>query len=627
MDAPEATGKRVRILPLALGALGVVYGDIGTSPLYTMHECFHSAHSIPDSRENVLGVLSLIFWSLTFVVCVQYLAFILRADNRGEGGVFSLLALVPIVTTTNGRVRSLIIGMALIGGSLLCGDGVITPAISVLSAVEGLTVATDAAAPFVIPLSCVILVSLFLIQRHGTGGVGKLFGPVMLVWFATLAVLGGRYVLGHPSIVSALLPIHAVRFFVANGDRGFVVLGSVVLCVTGVEALYADLGHFGKPAIRWAWFAIVYPALVLNYFGQGAFLLEEPHFDGNPFYGIVPRWGLYPMVLLATIATVIASQALISGVFSLTRQAVQLGFLPRLRTVHTSSEMEGQIFVPTANAMMMLACLGLVVGFRSSSGLAGAYGIAVTGAMTITSILWFLVATKRWGWPNGRTFAILGFFLLFNLGFLGACLLKFFHGGWISILIAGSVFLVMWTWRDGRAQLQSRVRGRRLSLDLFLPDVARQRIHRVPGTAVFMTADPEATPIALLHHLKHSMVLHEQVILLCIQTQAVPTVAHVERLAIDTLGSGFFRIVAQCGFMETPNVPAILKQAHQTLPIDPNRTSYFLSREALVATKKPGMAVWRKAFYAFLSRNARPPTAYFDLPPGRVVELGLQIEF
>ncbi|MBI4612867.1 MAG: potassium transporter Kup [Planctomycetes bacterium] len=631
---PAGSAAKPRLAALALGALGVIYGDIGTSPLYAVRECFHGPHAVDVSQANVLGVLSLIFWALTFVVCVQYLMFVLRADNRGEGGVFALLALVPTGEGERGaRLKALVVLVALAGAALIFGDGVITPAISVLSAVEGLGVATEAANDWIVPLSCAILAGLFWAQSRGTARIGRVFGPVMLLWFSSIAALGVRWVMREPAILAAANPAHAFRFFLEHRLHASFVLGSVVLVITGVEALYADLGHFNKKPIRLAWFGLVFPALLANYLGQGALLLADPSKAANPFYGLVPRPDgspnalLYPVVALATAATVIASQAMISGAFSLTRQAVQLGFLPRLHMVHTSSAVEGQIYIPAVNITLMLGCLALVVAIRESSGLAGAYGIAVTAAMTITSILYYLVARRRWRWSLRKALPLLALFLLFNLAFLSATLLKLPYGGWISLAIAGLVFLVMTTWRDGRAQLAKRMYGRKLPLDLFLDDVAKQKPHRVEGTAVFMTSQPDATPVALLHHLKLNRTLHEKVLLLSILTADVPVVAPAEQSTLDELPEGFYRLLARYGFMQTPNVPELLRQAGRLgLAVQPATATFFLSRESLLLTGKSGMARWRKAIFAFFSRNAVSPTAYFDLPPGRVIELGLQIE-
>ena len=613
---------------MALGALGVVYGDIGTSPLYSVQQCFHSAHGVPVSHANVLGVLSLVFWSLAAVITFKYLTFIMKADNRGEGGIFALLALIPAATDpSRARRRKAVALLALFGAALLYGDGVITPAISVLSAIEGLNVVTSAAQPFVLPLTCGVLVGLFALQRRGTGGIGKVFGPVMLLWFTAIAALGVAQIWRVPQVLFALNPAHAVRFFLANRFHGFEVLGAVVLCITGGEALYADMGHFGAQPIRWSWFSIVWPALLLNYFGQGALLLRHPAAAANPFFGLVPSFLLVPMVVLATCAAVIASQALISGAFSLTRQAVQLGLCPRVTVIHTSGENEGQIFIPEINQLLAVACIALVLGFGSSDRLAAAYGIAVTGTMGITSVVFFVVTTRNWGWPYWKALPLTAAFLVFDLAFFGANILKFVDGGWFPIAVAVGVFALMTTWKTGREQLSARIAAATLPLELLLEDVARSPRHRVGGTAVFLTSSASGAPPVLLHHLKHNQVLHEQVVLLSIFSVDQPTVPQRERLTVQPLGQGFFRVIARYGFMETPKMPEIMRKSRKLgLNTEPQRTSYFLGRETLLTRGKGGMARWRKVLFAFVARNARPATQYFHIPPGRVVELGMQLD-
>ncbi len=616
-----------RTAALAFGALGVVYGDIGTSPLYAIKECFHGLHAIAVTPENVLGVLSLIFWSLTMVITIKYVLFITAADNRGEGGIFALIELLP-KDRGHRHVRATLAFLGLIGAGLLYGDGVITPAISVLSAVEGLNVATSAAEPLVVPITCLILFGLFMVQRRGTHGIGKVFGPVMLVWFSVLAVLGLKEILAAPQVLGAVNPWHAVDFFQRNHLHGMVVLGAVVLCITGGEALYADLGHFGRRPIQLSWLIIVFPCLVLNYFGQGAGLLLDPSIAANPFYSLVPDALLYPMAALSTAATVIASQALISGVFSLTRQAIQLGCCPRLRIVHTSSAMEGQIYIPEVNFALMWACIGLTVAFQESSRLAAAYGIAVTATMGITSILYFFVAHWTWKQSLARCLAPVLVFLAFDLAFFGANLLKVADGGWFTLLIAALVVLAMATWQDGRKALRDLSMAATVPLRTFLQEIATRNPIRVPGTAVFMSLSPQGTPVTLLHHYKHNKVFHDSVVILTITAADTPTVPENDRLDIQDLGSGFFRIVARYGFMETPDVPDIMARARETgIPIDPPAdTTFFLGRESLLTTGKSRLAGFRKSLFALMSRNARPATAYFGLPPGRVVELGVQVE-
>ena len=620
-------GAKSRTLLIALGALGVVYGDIGTSPLYTIKECFHGKHAITLTQGNIYGVMSLVFWSLTIVVSIKYVMFILRADNHGEGGIFALLGLVSGDRKDfSPRLRASAVFAGILGAGLLYGDGIITPAISVLSAVEGLEVATKAATPVVLPITCVVLLLLFLFQHRGTADIGKIFGPIMVAWFGTIAALGIAYILREPHILLAINPFYAYRFFLENHLHAFVVFGSVVLCLTGGEALYADLGHFGRKAIRLSWMGMAFPALLLNYFGQGALLLGSPHLSGNPFYGLVPRDLLYPMVGLSTIATVIASQALISGVFSLTQQAIELGFCPRLSIVHTSQEIRGQIYMPGVNYALMVACLGVVVGFRESSGLAGAYGIAVTGTMTITSVLFFLVITHAWGWPRWKSIPLVGIFLLFDLAYFGANLLKVIDGGWFTLAAAALLTIVMTTWRKGRAEVIQRI-GARLPLDLFLSDLAKHKIPRVPGTAVFMSLAPKATSPVLLHHLKHNKLLHEEVILLSILSANVPVVAGKDRVKMEYVGQGFYRVVARNGYMQRPRVPEILNMARNYgLPFNESETTYFLGRVTVFPTGDSKMSHWRKALFAFLTRNSGSPAGYFGLPANQVVELGAQIQ-
>lgn len=625
---PHAPSSGGRTFWLALGALGVVYGDIGTSPLYAVKECFHGMHAVSLTEHNVLGVLSLVFWSLTLVVSIKYVGFILRADNKGEGGIYALLALIPNQPKLiSHRSYGFAVLAGIFGAALLYGDGAITPAISVLSAMEGLEFATKAAAPAVLPLTCAVLFALFMFQRRGTAGIGKVFGPILVVWFVSIGSFGALRIVENPAILAAVNPLHAVSFFAENGLHGMVVLGSVVLCITGGEALYADLGHFGRHAIRLSWLTVAFPALLLNYFGQGALLLGHPELTFNPFYGVVPPALLYPMVALSTVATVIASQAMISGAFSLTQQAVQLGYLPRLHIVHTSSETKGQIYIPQVNFALMLACIALVLAFRESSRLAGAYGIAVTATMGITSVLYYLVVTKTWGWSLWKALPLVAVFLLFDAAYFGANLLKIVDGGWFTLVVAALVMTAMKTWRDGREELSRKMLDTRLPMKLFLKDVARHEILRVPGTAVFMTVSPVGTPSALLHHFKHNRVLHRQVILLSIRVLDVPFVSKQERVQMEDLGQGFHRLLAFYGFMQTPRIPEILKLAGRLgLKTEPATTTFFLGREILLTDGKSRMMRWRKSLFAFMSRNAQNPSSYFGIPPDRVIEIGVQIE-
>jgi KUP system potassium uptake protein len=604
--------------------MGVVYGDIGTSPLYAIRECLHGAHAVPPTRENILGVLSLVFWTLVVVVTIKYHIYVIKFDNRGEGGILALMAQIK----KKGLHRWLYAGLGalgLFGAALLYGDGILTPAISVLSAIEGLEVATPVFRPYVVPITIAILVLLFVFQRRGTGGIGAVFGPIILVWFATLAVLGVSGILREPSVLAAIAPTHAVAFFAHNGLQGFLVLGAVFLVATGGEALYADLGHFGQRPLQLDWFFFVGPALALNYFGQGALLMGNPQAADNPFYRLAPDWLLYPLVALATMATVIASQAVISGAFSLTRQAVQLGYLPRVKIDHTSSVEIGQIYVPGINWALMFATIALVLAFRQSTHLAAAYGIAVAITMLITTILAYVVARQR-RWNLLLAAATTAVFLAVSLAFFGANLIKVAQGGWVPLAIAAAVFLVMATWKRGRAYLAEQ-RKSALSIEAFLDDLARREVVRVPGSAVFLTSTTEGAPPLLLHHFKHNKVLHEQVILLTVLTESQPKVPVAERVSVEDLGQGFHRAVAHYGFMETPNVPRVLLRCQAAgLRLVAEPVTYYLARETLLTSGRSGLPRWRKRLFSFLSRNARPANAFFGLPPNRVVEMGAQIE-
>ena len=617
---------------LAVGALGVVYGDIGTSPLYALRECFEGAHGVPPTPENVLGVLSLVFWAMTFVVSFKYVAMVMRADNRGEGGVLALVALVSKHETSRRGRRALVL-LGLFGAALLYGDGAITPAISVLGAVEGLSVAAPALHDAVVPLAVVILVALFAFQRRGTAAVGAVFGPVMLVWFAAIAVLGVRGVLLDPSVLLAFSPAYGASFFARNGAQGFLVLGGVVLVITGGEALYADMGHFGKRPIRLAWFAVALPALFLNYLGQGAILLHDPAAARNPFYLLAPGWALYPLIGIATVAAIVASQALISGAYSLTRQAVQLGYSPRVTIRHTSSREIGQIYLPEVNAALGAATVALVLGFRSSSSLAAAYGIAVTGTMTITTLLFHRVARDRWRWPRRRVWPLTILFLGVDLAFFGANLVKIEEGGWFPIVAAAAIFSALATWKRGREELARMMEGAGLPLDLFLRDMGRRPLQRVPGTAVFLTGNTATVSPVLLHHLKHLKVLHERVVLTSLLTREVPAVPEEERVTVKDLGHGFIQVIARYGFMETPNVPRLFESlparaapGEPRLEIKPMETTFFLGRETLLPTGRATMARWRKRLFIIMARNAQTASAFFGLPPNRVVEMGAQVE-
>ncbi|MBL8684299.1 MAG: potassium transporter Kup [Myxococcales bacterium] len=611
---------------LALAALGVVYGDIGTSPLYAIKECFARGHGVDPTPGNVLGVLSLVAWSLILVVVVKYISFILRADNRGEGGILALLALV-VPHGGAARKTSVLVLLGLFGAALLYGDGMITPAISVLSAVEGLEVATSTLKPYVVPITVVILVALFAVQSRGTAGIGRVFGPITLLWFASIAAIGLVWVLRRPEVLYALDPRNAVRFFAEHKLHGAKLLGSVVLCVTGGEALYADMGHFGKRPIRLAWYGVVFPALLASYFGQGAALLSRGDaIRDNPFFGTVPSIALIPMVILATAATVIASQALISGAFSLTQQAVQLGYCPRVEIVHTSAHAEGQIYIPEVNRILMVACVALVLAFRESTRLAAAYGIAVTGTMAITSILFFQL-TRQWKWPLWKSLGLVSLFLVVDVAFLAANVVKIADGGWVPIVVALAVLAVMTTWKAGRAVLAERILASTLPLQQLLDDIEQNPPPRVPGTAVFMTSNPEGAPPVLLHHLKHNKSLHQRVILLSVKSVHVPTVPESQCVERKELSAGFTQIVASYGFMQSPDMREIFRLASTPeLELSAYSVSFYLGRETLLPSKRGALSRWRAALFALLSRNARPATMFFRIPPSRVVELGMQVE-
>jgi KUP system potassium uptake protein len=633
-----------KLLPLALGALGVVYGDIGTSPLYALKECVHGPHAVPATDVNVLGLLSLLFWSVTMVVTGKYLNFIMRADNGGEGGILALLALLPKKATHVAGRLTPISALVLFGAALLYGDGIITPAVSVLSAVEGLRVATHAFDEWVIPITVGILLALFSWQHRGTGTIGRLFGPVMVVWFATIALLGLVAIFAHPAALVALNPWHIVAFFLRDPWHAFLVLGSVVLCITGAEALYADMGHFGRRPIKLAWYSVVFPALILNYFGQGALLLAAPvgaareAVAANPFFALVPTGLLvYPLVALATAATVIASQALISGAFSVTRQAIQLGCLPRLRVKHTSSEAEGQIYMPLVNWAIAAGCIALVLAFQNSSRLAGAYGIAVTGTMAITSIAFYNVARQRWHWPRAAAIAFLVVFLTIDLMFLASNTIKLFDSGYVPIVLAVAIFVIMRTWKRGRELLGQYFARASRPLDELIDALREGRWHsadgsefplvRVPGAAAFMTGSPTDVPPLLLHHVRHVRSLHETVVLVTVTTQRVPRVLG-PRCELTELPQGLYRLQIYTGFMESPNVPRALEVAisDHGLPVVASEVTYFLGRETLLAMPHGNMGRREEELFAFLTRNSQNATRYFGIPPERVVELGMQID-
>jgi len=615
-----------RIYPLVIGAIGVVFGDIGTSPLYTIREAFSEKYKLLPDPTNVLGILSLVFWAMMLVVTVKYVTVIMRADNRGEGGILALMAVVqrslPIASPLAYGVGIL----GIFGTALFFGDGVITPAISVLSAIEGLKVAAPGMAHYVVPITLGVLLVLFMFQRHGTEKVGKIFGPVMLVWFLTLAVLGAIQIAVNPSVLYALSPYYGFQFFMRHGVHAWLALGAVVLAITGGEALYADMGHFGRRPIRIAWLGFALPALLLNYFGQGAFLLAHPSNVHNPFYSLVPTWGLVPMVLLATMATVIASQAVISGAFSLARQAIQLGYLPRLELMHTSDETIGQIFVPWVNRVLLILVMILVITFKSSTNLASAYGVSVTGSMTIDTILLIILASQRWRLPARIIWPCAILFLTVDFALLSANAVKFLEGAWFPVALGVAAFTVMRTWRRGRDLIRQQITRDSLRIEHFVQSIMTDPPVRVSGTAIFMTPTNDYMPPALLHNLKHNKVLHERNVLLSVETLSVPRAEEAERVAYKDLGHGFARLSLRFGYMEDPDVPRALRQwSIPGAPFDPMDTTFFASREALTANADQGMALWRDKLFLFMSRNATPATQFFGIPGNRLVELGTQV--
>lgn len=606
--------------------MGVVYGDIGTSPLYALRECFFGPHGVPVTHENVLGVLSLIFWALIIVVTLKYHVYVLRADNRGEGGILALMTLVRSDHRRGAR-QGILVTLGLFGAALLYGDGMLTPAISVLSAFEGLEVATPFFTPFVVPLTIATLIGLFLFQRRGTAGVGAVFGPVIVVWFLTLAVLGVVNIARDPMVLAAVNPLHAVTFLSQMGIAGYLVLGAVFLVATGGEALYADLGHFGEPPIQIDWFCLVGPSLILNYFGQGALLLQDPEAAHNPFYRMAPSWALYPLVGLAAAATVIASQAVISGVFSLTRQAVQLGFAPRVEIIHTSSRAIGQIYIPGANWGLMVGTLGLVLIFKSSSNLAAAYGVAVTTTMIITTLLAYVVSRHLWGWSLPAALTVTGGFLVADLAFFGANIVKVAQGGWFPLLVGVAGFLLFTTWQKGREAVSAELSKTTLPLTAFVQDLQQNEIMRVPGTAAFLNSSAHGTPVALLHNLKLNKIVHEANLVVTVVTEEVPFLNDEQRLELVPLGAGFSRLVVRYGFMEDPDVPAALSAARALgLQVDPANVTYILSNNTLIPARGSGLSFWRRRIFAFLSRNAQRPSQFFRLPVNRVIEIGMQIK-
>ncbi|MEO5765438.1 MAG: potassium transporter Kup [Casimicrobiaceae bacterium] len=613
--------------PLVIGAIGVVYGDIGTSPLYTLRTAFTGPHGMPLTQQNVMGVLSVIFWALVVVVTLKYITLIMRADNRGEGGILALTALVSRGLEGAPRRRWWLVGFGIFGAAMFYGDGMITPAISVLGAMEGLEVITPALHPYIVPVSVIIMVALFAIQKRGTATLGASFGPVMCVWFVTLAALGGMEIAARPSVLAALNPVYAYIFVAAHPEISFIAFGAVVLAVTGTEALYADMGHFGATPIRRAWLLFVMPALVVNYFGQGALILNDPATIRNPFYLLAPDWAVVPLLVLATAAAIIASQAVISGAFSLTRAAIQMGYCPRLTIEHTSERAIGQIYVPFINWSLLAAVIALVVGFRNSDNLAAAYGIAVTLAMLIDSILIFVVMRRLWNWPMWVAVAIAAPLLLVDLTFLSSNALKIPDGGWFPIVIGILVFTLLTTWKRGRIVLMERLAEDAMPLDLFIQSIEASPPTRVPGTAIFLTGTQDRVPHALLHNLKHNKVLHDRIVFLTVVTRDIPYVNDDERYEIAPLGCDFFKMIANYGFKEDPDIPALLEDCgRKGFSFDMMETSFFVSRETLIPTVAPGMALWREKLFVSMSKNATKASEFFQIPTNRVVELGTQVE-
>jgi KUP system potassium uptake protein len=616
--------SRRYLFTLSLTALGVVYGDIGTSPLYALKECFmvHHGHQLLPTHDNVLGVLSLITWSLILVISVKYLLFVLRADNRGEGGILALMSLVR----PRGTRRAVLLGLGLFGSALLYGDGMITPAITMLSAFEGVQVVTPALQAWVVPLTVVALIALFAVQRFGTAKVGTLFGPLMLVWFGTLSALGLYHLVRKPHVLAALNPWWAVKFMIANRLIGYLVLGAVFLVVTGGEALYADMGHFGAKPIRLAWFGAVFPALLLNYFGQGALLLRHPAAAADPFFLMAPRWAMWPLVILSTLAAAVASQAVISGAFSLTRQAVQLTYLPRVHIQHTSAREIGQIYIPSVNWTLMLCAIGLVIGFGAATNLAGAYGVAVTATMGVTTALMAVVERERWGWSRAAVLAFLVPFLIVDLAFFGANIIKVADGGWFPILTGVVVFTMMSTWFRGRRTLAARLAAESgLDTEIFIGQLTSKKIMRVKGTAVFLTRQQEGVPTALLHNIKHNKIVHECVVLLSVNVEESSHLSESERAQWIDLGEGVYRLILHFGFMEDPDLPEVLSRVEGPVSFTAMTTSYFLGRETLVVTREHDMAAWRQVLFDSMARNATSASSFFSLPPNQTIELGAQV--
>lgn len=630
--APHHPGKAGN-LALALGALGVVFGDIGTSPLYAFRECFLPEHGLVVNQANIYGILSLILWTLVLIISLKYMWFVLRADNKGEGGILSLMALSIRSSESNAAGamnpyrRAILIALGLCGAALLFGEATITPAITVLSAVEGLKIVAPSLGPYIIPLTVVILCGLFLVQRIGTATIGAVFGPIIALWFLTLAFLGVLNILDQPQVLEAVNPRYAIDFFITNKTIGFISLAGVFLVVTGGEALYADMGHFGRTPIRYAWFILVLPALLLNYFGQGALLIGDPSKISNPFYLMAPDWALGYLLLISTMASIIASQALISGIYSVTRQAIQLGYVPRMPIIHTSSREIGQIYIPFINYLMLVGVLWLVLSFKTSSNLASAYGISVAATMVITTLLFFQVAMEKWKWSLWKVIPLFSLFFIIDLAFLGTNFLKISNGGWVTIAIAVTIYLMMTTWKEGRRVLGEILRSKTVPVEEFIDRIRLNPPHRVDGNAMYMSSETWGVPIPLLHNLKHNKVLHKHIGILTIRTKEVPYVPKKERVDVTKVGEGFYRIIAYYGFMEIPKIKHILEACRENgIQFTLHDTTFVLGRETILPTKVGHMPLWREILFAVMSRNAERPTAFFKIPPNQVIEVGIQVE-
>jgi KUP system potassium uptake protein len=620
--------KKSSLAALTLAAVGIVYGDIGTSPLYTLKTIFDPTHGLALNKDNLLGIVSLIFWGLTMIVSLKYVSLVLRADNRGEGGIMALMALaLNSVAKVAGKWHFPLLLLGTFGATMFYGDSVITPAISVLGAIEGLEVAAPALEQFVVPLTIIVLVSLYSVQRHGTAGIGRFFGPIMVVWFVALAAMGVVNIMQEPDILAALNPIHGFRFLLRNGFVAFVALGAVVLAFTGAEALYADMGHFGKKPIRMAWFLVCFPALALNYLGQGALLIRNPEAVTNPFFNMLDAWSVYPLVVLSTMAAVIASQATISGTFSMTKQAIALGMLPRMRVLHTSESQIGQIYIPMVNWLQLIVVLLAVIGFQSSDALAGAYGIAVTATMLATTILTFFVIRYRWHLPLVLCFAATGFFVIIDIALFSASTLKLLHGGWLPLLLGTALFTVMLTWRTGRELVFQNLEKHAIPLEAFLDSLFMAPPVRVPGTAVFLRGETDGVPHALLHNLSHNKVLHERVVFFTVHIVEEPYVPPGEQIKVTALGHECYQLSVYYGFKDEPDMPKLLALcSDHGLHFEMMETSFFIARQTVISTPGEGMAPWREHLFVAMSRNARAAADYYQIPPNRVIELGTQVE-